>query len=52
MIQLDGADSWFVGAVYGIEAEDFKIGMRVKAVWVDEPAGSLTDIERFDYIER
>lgn len=51
MIQLDGADSWFVGAVYGIEAEDFKIGMRVKAVWADEPAGSLTDIERFEYIE-
>jgi hypothetical protein len=50
MIQFDGADTWFVGTVTGVEWQDFKVGMRVKAVWVDEPAGSLSDIDRFEVI--
>jgi hypothetical protein len=25
--------------------------MRVKVVWVDEPAGSLTDIDHFEVLE-
>ena len=50
MIKLDGADSWFVGAVTGIDWKDAKVGMRVKSIWVDEPVGSLVDIERFEYI--
>ncbi len=50
MIQLDGADSWFVGGVKGIEPEDFKVGMRVKAVWAESPVGSLSDIDYFEVI--
>ena len=50
MIKLDGADSWFVSTVKGIDWQEFKVGMRVKAVWVDEPAGSLSDIENFEVI--
>ncbi len=50
MIKLDGADTWFVGTVTGVDWQDFKVGMRVQAIWVDEPVGSLSDIERFEVI--
>ncbi len=51
MIELDGADSWFVGAVVGIEPEEASVGMRVKAVWAENPVGSLSDIEYFEVLE-
>ena len=50
LIKLDGADSWFVSGVQGTAWEDFKVGMRVKAVWIDEPVGSMTDIDHFEVI--
>jgi uncharacterized OB-fold protein len=50
MIKLDGADSWFVSTVQNIDWQEFKVGMRVKAVWIDEPVGSMTDIDHFEVI--
>jgi hypothetical protein len=48
MIKLDGADTWVTGTITGIDWKDAKIGMRVKTIWVDEPVGSLSDIDRFE----
>jgi uncharacterized OB-fold protein len=50
MIKLDGADTWIIGTITGIDWHDAKIGMRVKTIWVDEPVGSLSDIDRFEAI--
>jgi len=50
MIKLDGADTWFVGRIMGIDWKDVKVGMRVKIVWVDEPQGNFGDIARFEPI--
>jgi uncharacterized OB-fold protein len=50
MIKLDGADTWIIGTITGIDWQDAKIGMRVKTIWVDEPVGSLSDIDRFEAI--
>ena len=50
MIKLDGADTWIIGTISGMDWQDASIGMRVKAIWVDEPAGSLADIDRFEPI--
>lgn len=48
MIKLDGADTWFTGTITGIDWHDMKIGMKVKTIWVDEPVGSLADIDTFE----
>jgi len=50
MIKLDGADTWIIGTITGIDWKDARIGMRVKTIWVDEPVGSLSDIDRFEAI--
>lgn len=50
MIELDGANSWFVGAVKGIDPDDFHIGIKVKAIWTENPVGSLSDIEHFEVL--
>jgi uncharacterized OB-fold protein len=50
MIKLDGADSWFVSCVEGIDWQDVKVDMRVKAIWIDEPLGKMTDIDHFEII--
>ncbi|HEY5493776.1 MAG TPA: OB-fold domain-containing protein [Candidatus Anoxymicrobiaceae bacterium] len=50
MIKLDGADTWIIGTISGIDWEDAEVGMRVKAFWVDNPMGALTDIDRFEAI--
>ncbi|MBU4273841.1 MAG: hypothetical protein KJ907_02085 [Actinobacteria bacterium] len=48
MIKLDGADTWIVGTITDIDWEDVEVGMKVKSVWVDEPAGKLNDIDHFE----
>jgi hypothetical protein len=51
MIKLDGADTWIIGTISNLDDwKDAKIGMKVKAIWVDNPAGSLADIDRFEAI--
>lgn len=48
MIKLDGCDTWFVGTIIGIDWQDVKVGMKVKTIWVDDPQGTLSDIEHFE----
>lgn len=48
MIKFDGADTWFIGTVHGIDPMDVKIGMKVKAIWKDVTEGNLGDIQRFE----
>ena len=47
MIRFDGADSWTLGPVRGVEPEDVKPGMKVKVKWRDEPKGQIGDIEYY-----
>lgn len=47
MIQFDGADTWIVGAVEGIDWKDAKVGMKVQAIWKEKTEGNFGDIEKF-----
>jgi uncharacterized OB-fold protein len=47
IVQLDGADNGFVHMLGGVEAEQFRIGMRVQAVFKEERKGSILDIRYF-----
>ncbi|PKQ28352.1 MAG: hypothetical protein CVT63_03310 [Candidatus Anoxymicrobium japonicum] len=51
MIKLDGADTWIIGTIAGFDWKDAKVGMKVKTIWVNEPVGSLADIDRFEVIQ-
>lgn len=48
MIKLDGADSFIGGTIEVADWHDVHIDQKVKAVWVDSPAGSLSDIDHFE----
>ncbi len=48
MVKLDGADSLVCGVVEGVSEEDLKTGLRLKAVFVDEPKGSVKDLDHFE----
>jgi|BarGraNGADG00312_1021997.scaffolds.fasta_scaffold22362_1 uncharacterized protein len=48
MIKLDGADSFIGGTVKVDDWHDVHIDQKVKAVWADEPVGSLSDIDHFE----
>ena len=50
MIKFDGADTWFIGTIHNIDWHDVKIGMKVKAIWKDEPEGNFGDILRFEAV--
>lgn len=43
-VVLDGADMGLFGMVGGVPADEVRMGMRVKAVWADEPTTSLESI--------
>jgi uncharacterized OB-fold protein len=45
---LDGADKALLHAVAVESAADIQTGMRVRAVWADEPVGAITDIRWFE----
>ena len=47
LIKLDGADTALLHAVDVDDPGKIKTGDRVHAHWVDEPAGSITDIAYF-----
>ena len=51
LIKLDKADTPFVHIVEGIESEQVKIGMRVKAVFADKTTNTIRDIDHFEPIE-
>jgi hypothetical protein len=46
-VLLDGADIAFQHLVYEIDAHDVRMGLRVEAVWGDEPAPTLGSIQYF-----
>jgi uncharacterized OB-fold protein len=48
MIRLDGADSLLTAKVQGIRPERCKRGLRLKAVWKDEPKGTVHDLDHFE----
>ena len=47
LVQLDGTDTHIFVEVRNSSEQEVKIGMRVRAVWVDEPKGTLGDISHF-----
>ncbi len=52
VIQLDGADNGFVHMLGGLDAEQLRIGMRVRAVFKEERTGSILDIKYFKPLSR
>jgi uncharacterized OB-fold protein len=44
-ILLDGADNTFFGLIRGVDVDDVRMGMRVKAVWADELKADHTSIK-------
>ena len=47
-IKLDGADTPLTHIVTGIDPRDVQVGMRVKAVFAEEPVNTLMQIDRFE----
>jgi uncharacterized OB-fold protein len=47
-IKLDGADSFIGGTIEVPDWHDIHIDQKVKAVWIDNPAGTLSDIDHFE----
>jgi uncharacterized OB-fold protein len=47
-ILLDGSNTPWFGLVQGIPAEEVRIGMRVRAVWVDEPTPDARSVKWFE----
>lgn len=47
LIKLDGADTAFMHRLGGVEAGSVKTGMRVTAVFKEQPGGTILDIDHF-----
>ncbi len=47
IIQLDGADTGLVHLIGEVDLQKVRVGMRVKAVFKEERAGSILDIKHF-----
>ncbi|MHA1364091.1 MAG: Zn-ribbon domain-containing OB-fold protein, partial [Candidatus Freyarchaeota archaeon] len=47
IIELDGANTGFVHIIEVDDPRKLRIGMRVEAVFRDEPEGNILDIECF-----
>lgn len=47
LIQLDGADTAFIHLIAEVELSHIRTGMRVEAVFADEPKGTILDIKYF-----
>jgi uncharacterized OB-fold protein len=47
LIQLDGADTKLLHVVDADSESAMRTGMRVRARWVDQPVGAITDIQAF-----
>jgi len=48
LVKLDGADVPMVHCVAAARESALSTGMRVRAVWADEPIGYITDIRYFE----
>lgn len=51
MIRLDGADIAMIHCVAAAAESDLSSGARVRASWVDEPRGFITDIRCFELVD-
>lgn len=51
MIKLDKADTPLVHIVEGIDCDQVKIGMKVKAVFADKTTNTIRDIDHFEPIQ-
>ncbi len=49
-IKLDGADTAMLHLVKGEDMDKLKTGSRVRALWKEETAGHITDIDCFEVI--
>jgi uncharacterized OB-fold protein len=47
-ILLDGSNTPWFGLVQGVPADEVRIGMRVRAVWVDEPTADARSVKWFE----
>lgn len=47
LIKLDGADTAFIHRLEEISPSEVKTGMRVSAVFADQPSGNINDIQYF-----
>jgi len=48
MVRLDGADSLLTAKIQGIEPQACQAGLKVRAVWKEEPKGDLSDLDHFE----
>jgi uncharacterized OB-fold protein len=48
LIKVDGADTPFPHIVGGIDAEDVRVGMKVKAVFAEKTTNTILDIDHFE----
>ncbi len=48
LVKVDGADTPFPHIVEGIDVEDVKVGMRVKAVFAEETTNTILDLDHFE----
>jgi uncharacterized OB-fold protein len=51
LIQLDDVDTHFLAELKEVSEGEIGVGMRVRAVWVDEPQGALSDLAYFVPVE-
>jgi hypothetical protein len=47
LIQLDGADTAFIHLLSDVDVKDVKTGMRVEAVFAEQPQGNILDVKFF-----
>jgi hypothetical protein len=44
MVRWNGTSSTNILPLYNVKPEDVYVGMRVKALWAEEPKGALSDL--------
>ena len=50
MVRLDNAQSLLTARITGIKPEECKTGIRVQAVWKDQPEGTVKDLDHFEAV--
>ncbi len=50
LVKLDGADSLLTAKIQGIAPGACRQGLRVMAVWKDQPTGTVHDLDHFEVV--
>ncbi len=50
LVKLDGADSLLTAKIQGIAPGACRQGLRVMAVWKDQPTGTVRDLDHFEVV--